>query len=49
MINYLADLGISGKFTLFTDDLTILYHDEAGVQLNKEVNRDVIQFKKLCD
>ena len=49
-VNDLASIDISGKFTLFADDATILWCDKGGsALLNIKVNNDLVKIKEWCD
>lgn len=48
-INDLSHLNISGEFTLFADDATILWHGKNGRELTDVINYDLIFIKQWCD
>lgn len=48
-INDLYHLNTSGKFTLFADDTTILWHSKTVNDLNDKILGDINIFKSWCD
>ena len=48
-INDLASINISGSFTLFADDTTILWHNKNTKVLHDVISSDISWVKKWCD
>lgn len=48
-INDLASISISGSFTLFADDTTILWHNKNPKILHDVITSDISLVKKWCD
>ena len=48
-VNDLASLKISGNFTFFADDATILWHGGRLQELRDSVNEDLVYIKQWCD
>lgn len=48
-INDLAFMNIDGKFTLFADDTTVLWHGKDSRQLGRAIESDVGKIKQWCD
>lgn len=48
-INDLADIEITGTFTLFADDATVFWHNRDVLQLNRDINDDLSKIKQWCD
>lgn len=48
-INDLLLLPISGKFTLFADDITISWHNKLACDLSKGINVDIAMVREWCD
>ena len=49
MLNDLTSLNISGKFTMFADDTTIMWHHRDVHLLENTVSSDLFKIKEWCD
>ena len=48
-VNDLPSFGVSGSFTIYADDTTILWRQRDSKQLEDMVQRDLVLLKKWCD
>lgn len=48
-INDLVRLKITGEFTLFADDTSVMWHHKNIIKLRKQISQDLIKIKNWCN